>query len=48
MEYKYPKFTPFNDHSNCAGHANFMLDCTYEKEEDRKLIQMVLDNYIEE
>ena len=37
---------PFNDHTSCQGHANFMLDCTYERKEDRDLIIKVLDNYI--
>lgn len=47
-EYKYPKFAPFNDHQGCKGHANYFLDCSYEKEDDRELIQKVLSNYIEE
>jgi len=39
----------FNDHgSSCSGHANEMLDCTYEKQEDRNRIIKCLDNYIEE
>lgn len=37
---------PFNDHIGCKGHANYMLDCTYERKEDRDLIIKVLDNYI--
>lgn len=41
------KIAPFNDHSHCQGHANFMLDCTYEKQADRDLIIKVLSNYIE-
>jgi len=39
----------FNDHgSSCSGHGNFMLDCTYEKQEDRLLIAKCIDNYITE
>lgn len=38
-----------NDHgSSCSGHANYMLDCTYEKQEDRTLIVSCLNNYIED
>jgi len=36
----------FNDHgSGCKGHANFMLDCTYENKEDRDLLHTILGNY---
>lgn len=46
--YKYKKFAPFKDHLNCVGHANYMLDCTYEDEDDRKLLIQVLENYIKD
>ena len=39
---------PFKDHSNCTGHANYMLDCTYEDKEDRDLLSNVLDYYIKD
>ena len=43
----FPEIKPFNDHgSGCSGHANYMLDCTYTKKEDRELIIKCLDNYI--
>lgn len=43
---KLNKIPAFNDHGpTCHGHANFMLDCTYEKKEDRDLITNILDNY---
>ena len=39
----------FNDHgSTCKGHANHMLDCTYEKKEDRERLVSILDRIIEE
>lgn len=44
---QYEKVPAFNDHLNCKGHANFMLDCEYEKKEERDLLVSVLDNYIE-
>ena len=37
----------FNDHPNCKGHANFMLDCEYTEKEDRNLLVKVLENYID-
>lgn len=43
-EYKYKSFPRFNDHvSSCKGHANFMMDCEFEKEEDRSLMISVLE-----
>ena len=40
------KIEPFNDHgSNCKGHANYMLDCTFERKEDRDLLDSVLTHY---
>ena len=45
-EYKYKSFPKFNNHgSSCKGHENYMLDCTYEKEEDRQLLLKVLNHY---
>ncbi len=48
MEKTKPKvhIPPFNDHKNCSGHANFFLDCTYEKEEDQLLLIKSLGNYV--
>ena len=48
MEKQYEKVPAFNDHPNCKGHANFMLDCEYTKKEDRDLLSVVLSNYIDE
>lgn len=45
-EFKFVPIPPFNDHANCKGHANYFLDCTYEKVEDRELLLKVLGNYI--
>lgn len=40
-------FPAFNDHGGaCKGHANFMLDCTYEKQDERDLLVSVLSSYI--
>lgn len=47
-EVKKKKVKPipkFNDHANCKGHANFMLDCTYEEQEDRNLLIGIIDRY---
>lgn len=47
MEKTYPPIPRFNDHgSTCKGHANWMLDCEYTKQEERDLLVSVLDNYI--
>ena len=47
MTQQQTKFPPFNDHgAGCKGHANFLLDCTYEKQEDRDLLVTVLSAYI--
>ena len=43
-----PPIPKFNDHSNCQGHANYILDCEYTKKDDIDLIIKVLDNYIGE
>ena len=46
---KFEGIKPFNDHgSGCSGHANYMLDCTYTKKEQRDLIIKCLNNYIAE
>lgn len=46
METKFKPIPPFNDHGAvCKGHANWMLDCTYEKKEDREMLLKILDNY---
>lgn len=42
----YEPVPPFKDHTNCAGHANAMLDCTFEKQEEVDLGVKVLDYYI--
>lgn len=43
-----PPLAPkFNDHVNCKGHANWMLDCTFEKEEEREVMKKSLDNYLQ-
>lgn len=37
----------FNDHgASCKGHANFMLDSTYEDEDDRKALILALNSSI--
>lgn len=44
---KFEAIPKFNDHgSACSGHANWMLDCTYENKEDRTLIANCVGNYI--
>jgi len=49
MEQKQHKPIPsFNDHSNCKGHANWMLDCTFVKPEDREVLDKVIGNYLAE
>lgn len=40
------KIQPFNDHQNCKGHANMMLDSTYETKQERQSFIKVLDHYI--
>lgn len=46
MEKKYKPIKPFNDHPNCKGHANFMLDSTLETEADRNMVIHAVENYI--
>jgi len=39
----------FNDHgSACKGHANYMLDCEYTKQEERDLLIGIIDNYLKD
>ena len=45
--FKYKSFPKLNDHgSSCIRHANWMLDCTYEKEEDREVLDKCIANYL--
>ena len=47
MDQKLRPIPRFNDHGvNCKGHANWMLDCTFENQEDRDVLIRVLDKYI--
>ena len=46
MEKEYIPIKAFNDHSNCKGHANFMLDCEYTKKDERDTLEKVLTHYI--
>ena len=41
---KIPAFKP-DTCKGCKGHANYILDCEYEKEGDRKLLVNVINNY---
>jgi len=45
---KLKKIKAFNDHSNCKGHGNWMLDCEFESQEDRDVLIKCLNNYIDE
>ena len=36
----------FNDHGNCQGHANYMLDCEYKTKKERVDIIKCISNYI--
>lgn len=47
MEKQYEKIPAFNDHINCKGHGNYMLDCEYTTKDDRDLLVKCLENYIE-
>lgn len=49
MSIKKPNPIPrFNDHGPaCKGHANWMLDCTFEKQEERDVMINALNNYID-
>ena len=44
----YNKIPTFNDHPNCKGHGNYMLDCEYTTKDEREQLLKVLDNYIDE
>ena len=46
--YKHKKFKPFNDHTNCKGHSNFMLDSTLESESDRQAVILAVDNALKD
>lgn len=46
MNYKNKSFKPFNDHSNCKGHGNFMLDSSLEEETDRVAVIQAINNYL--
>lgn len=41
----YKPIPAFNDHSNCKGHANVLLDSTYETKEEVDLVKKIIDNY---
>ena len=39
----------FNDHgANCKGHQNWMLDNTFENQEDRDILIKAIDNALDE
>ncbi len=42
----YKPIAPFNDHTNCKGHGNFMLDSTLETEAERSVVIHAIENYI--
>lgn len=46
MQKQYERVEPFKDHQNCSGHANVMLDSTYEKKEERDLLVKVITGYV--
>lgn len=48
MEKQYEKIEGFKDHSNCPGHANFILDCEYETKDQRDLLVSVINNYVKD
>ena len=41
----YKPIPRFNDHGSCKGHANTMLDMTYETQEERDLLDRVIEHY---
>lgn len=47
QEKRYSLVKSFNDHPNCKGHANAVLDDTFERKEERELLSNILDNYME-
>ena len=47
MEKKLTPIPRFNNHGKeCEKHANWMLDCTFENQEERDLMINVLDKHI--
>jgi hypothetical protein len=46
MEKKLTPIPGFKDHSNCQGHANWMLDCTFTTQEERDILIAAIDNYL--
>lgn len=46
IEKKFKPIPAFNDHPNCKGHGNYMLDCTYETQEERDLLSKCIDNVL--
>lgn len=42
----YKPIPKFNDHTNCKGHANWMLDSELETQEDRDILISAIDNYL--
>jgi hypothetical protein len=45
----YKPIARFNDHgATCKGHANWMLDCEFTKQEERDVMINVLDRLINE
>lgn len=42
---EFPKFIP-DFCRGCKGHACYILDCDYTREEDRDLLTKVLNNYV--
>lgn len=44
---RYAPIPAFNDHGPaCKGHGNALLDCTFEEQGERDLLEKILDNYI--
>lgn len=48
MQKKLKAIPAFNPHVNCKGHSDSLLDCTFEEEGQRELLEKILGNYIEE
>ena len=47
MEKKLEPIPRHNNHGQeCKGHANWMLDCTFETQEERDIMISVLDKHI--
>lgn len=45
-EKKYKPILKFNDHVNCKGHGNWMLDSELDTREDRDILISAIDNYL--